>query len=220
MSKRGDVELVCDILSRGRRDLLPKLKFLKNSGFYLAGGTALALQIGHRISVDFDFYNQNNFSPNKIYQVFQAQKPSKILLGNTAENTLILEINDIAISLFTYDYPLLKPLITSENLNIASLEDIAAMKLVAIIQRGVKRDFIDLYFLTQIFGLEKIMSLTKKKYAGFNKYLACQALVYFKDAQGDRAEEVALTKPVTWEKVKKYLEAEVGQVKRKWSKHE
>jgi len=209
-----------DILDKKRRALLPGLKFLKNRSFYLAGGTALALQIGHRISVDFDFYNQNKFNPAKIYQDFQAQKPGKILLGNTAENTLFLEINNIAVSFFTYSYPLLKPLITSENLNIASLEDIAAMKLIAIIQRGVKRDFIDLYFLSQIFGLEKIMNLTKKKYAGFNKYLACQALVYFKDAQGEQAAEVELIKPLSWEKVKKYLEAEVGQVKRRWNPHE
>jgi len=209
-----------DILDEGRRELLPGLKFLKNSGFYLAGGTALALQIGHRISVDFDFYNQNKFNPTKIYQDFQAQKLAKILLGNTAENALFLETNNIAISLFTYSYPLLKPLITSENLNIASLEDIAAMKLIAIIQRGVKRDFIDLYFLSQIFGLEKIMNLTKKKYAGFNKYLACQALVYFKDAQGEQAGEVELIKPLSWEKVKKYLEVEVRQVKRRWNPHE
>ena len=209
-----------DILDEGRRDLLPRLKFLKNSGFYLAGGTALALQIGHRISADFDFYNQNKFNPTKIYRDFQAQKPAKILLGNTAEDTLFLEINNIAISLFTYSYPLLKPLKKSENLNIASLEDIAAMKLIAIIQRGVKRDFIDLYFLAQIFGLEKIMNLTKKKYTGFNKYLACQALVYFKDAQGEQAGEVELIKPLSWEKVKKYLEAEVRHVKRRWTPHE
>ena len=209
-----------DILDERRLALLPSLKFLKNSGFYLAGGTALALQIGHRISVDFDFYSQNKFNPAKIYQDFQAQKPAKILLGNTADNTLSLEANNIAISLFTYNYPLLRPLITSENLNIASLEDIAAMKLIAIIQRGIKRDFIDLYFLAQIFGLEKIMNLTKKKYTGFNKYLACQALVYFKDAEGEKAGEVKLIKSLSWEKVKKYLEAEVKQVKRKWSPHE
>lgn len=209
-----------DVLDEGRRAILPSLKFLKNRGFYLAGGTALALQIGHRISVDFDFYSQNKFNPTKIYQDFQAQKPAKILLGNTAEDTLFLEINNIAISLFTYSYPLLKPLIKSENLNIASLEDIAAMKLIAIIQRGVKRDFIDLYFLSQIFGLAKIMNLTKKKYAGFNKYLACQALVYFKDAEGEQAREVELKKPLNWEKVKKYFEAEVRQVKRRWNPHE
>ncbi len=206
-----------NILDEGRRALLPSLKFLKDDGFYLAGGTALALQIGHRVSVDFDFYNQNKFDPAKIYQDFQTQKPEKILLGNTAENTLFLEINDIAISLFAYSYPLLKPLIKSENLNVASLEDIAAMKLVAIIQRGIKRDFIDLYFLSHIFGLEKIMNLTKEKYSGFNKYLACQALIYFKDADGKQAGGVELIKPLSWEKVKKYLEAEVKQVKRGWN---
>ena len=64
------------------------------------------------------------------------------------------------------------------------------------------------------------MRLTKKKYTGFNKYLACQALVYFRDAEGEETGEIELTKPYDWEKVKKYLEAEIKQVKRKWNPHE
>ena len=65
-----------------------------------------------------------------------------------------------------------------------------------------------------------IVNLTKKKYTGFNKYLACQALVYFKDAEGKEAGKVELIKPISWEKMKKYLEAEVRQIKRRWSPHE
>jgi len=205
-----------EILDKKRLTLLPKLNFLKEMGFYLAGGTALALQIKHRLSVDFDFYNQKKFDSAGIYQKFQTQKPKKLLLDTMAENTLILEINAVGISLFSYNYPLLKPFITSEYLNIASLEDIAAMKLIAIIQRGIKRDFIDLYFLCGLLGLEKIMDLTKHKYTGFNKYLACQALVYFRDAEEKQTREINLLRPLEWENVKKYFVTEVAQLKRKW----
>lgn len=216
----GKLKLHWDIFDKKRLALLPKLKFLKSEGFYLAGGTALALQIKHRISVDFDFYNQSKFDSAKIYQMFQAQKSTKLLLNTILKDTLILEINNIGISLFTYNYLLLKPPFVSNYLNIASLEDIAAMKLIAIIQRGVKRDFIDLYFLSNILGLEKIADLTKKKYPGFNRYLACQALVYFQDAEKKQAREMEMFKPPEWKKVKKYFTSEVANLKRKWSQNE
>ena len=115
---------------------------------------------------------------------------------------------------------MLKPFVISEYLNIASREDIAAMKLIAIIQRGIKRDFVDLYFLSQLFGLERIMDLTKKKYPGFNKYLACQALVYFKDAEETKTREIEMLKPLGWEDVQRYFVSEVTQLKRKWNRYE
>ncbi len=199
---------------------MPKLKFLKDAGFYLAGGTALALQIKHRKSVDFDFYNQKEFDSAKIYRIFQKQKPEKLSLYTTAENTLILEINGIGISLFTYNYPLLKPFLVTDYINLASLEDISAMKLIAIIQRGIKRDFVDLYFLAKWLGLENIMDLTKNKFAGFNRYLACQALVYFQDAEERQTRKLQMLKPIGWGAVKKYFINEVAGVKIKWSRYE
>ncbi|MEW6089201.1 MAG: nucleotidyl transferase AbiEii/AbiGii toxin family protein [bacterium] len=216
------LKLHWEILDKKRIDLLPKLKFLKDAGFYLAGGTALALQIKHRTSVDFDFYSENDFDSQKIHQLFQSQNSKKLLVDTITENTLIIEIDNISISLFTYKYPLLKPFIISDELQLASLEDIAAMKLIAIIQRGVKRDFIDLYFLSQIFGLGKIMNLTNKKYAGFNKYLACQALVYFKDAEDDKKQkrEIEMIAPIEWEDVKKYFLQEVNKLKAQWAQNE
>jgi len=131
-----------------------------------------------------------------------------------------LEIDNVGVSLFTYNYPALKSILESEYLNIASLEDIAAMKLIAIIQRGVKRDFIDLYFLSRLLGLEQIMDLTKKKYPGFNRYLASQALVYFADAEAPQKRETRMIESVEWKDIKKYLEAEVMRLKKQWSKNE
>lgn len=215
---REKTELHWEILDKKRIALLPKLKFLKDAGFYLGGGTALALQIKHRTSVDFDFYNENDFDSQKIHQLFQLQNSNKLLVDTITENTLIIEIDNISISLFTYKYSMLKPFIITGELQLASLEDIAAMKLIAIIQRGVKRDFIDLYFLSLLFGLKGIMDLTNKKYAGFNKYLSCQALVYFKDAEDDKKQkrEMEMVTPVKWEDVKKYFLQEVNKLKTQW----
>jgi len=210
------VKLNWAILDKKRQALLPKIAFLRDAGFYLAGGTALALQIRHRVSVDFDFYNPKKFDSTEIYHLFQKQKSRSLLLDTISDNTLILEINGISGSLFYYDYPLLKPLVVSDYLNLASLEDIAAMKLIAIIQRGVKRDFIDLYFLAEKFGLEKIMTLTEKKYTGFNKYLACQALVYFNDADKKQDREAKMLAPLYWERIKKYFGSEIARLKMQW----
>lgn len=214
------VKLSWDILDKKRQALLPKIAFLKDAGFYLAGGTALALQIRHRLSVDFDFYNQKKFDSAEIYHLFQAQKLKSLLLDAMSDNTLILEANGIASSFFYYGYPLLKPLVISKHIKLASLEDIAAMKLIAIIQRGVKRDFIDLYFLAEELGLENIMALTKRKYAGFNRYLACQALVYFNDADKRQDREAKMLKPLDWKRVKAYFETEISRLKRGWSQDE
>jgi len=111
----------------------------------------------------------------------------------------------------------LKPFVVSKYLNIASLEDISTMKLIAIIQRGIKRDFIDLYYLSKKLGLKNIIVLTKKKYAGFNKYLALQALVYFQDAEEKQTREIKMLRPLEWEKVKEYFINEVARLKTNWS---
>lgn len=202
-----------EILDKKRLNLLPKLKFLKDAGFYLAGGTALALQIKHRTSVDFDFYHKNTFDSEKILGEFQ-KNCKKVVLIQKAENTLILKAEGIDISFFTYSYKLVKPLLETENLNLASLEDIAAMKLIAIIQRGVRRDFVDLYFLINQLSLKKIFQLTEEKYPPFNKYLGIQALTYFGDAETiPLKRKIILFQAVPWDETKKFIITEVKKYK-------
>lgn len=194
------------ILGQKRLNILKKLKFLKDYHFYLAGGTALALELGHRISLDFDFYIEGELDPETLLQDFQKHFKS-VQLIREAKNTLILSVDNIEVSLFSYPYPLISPLIKIPEVNLASMEDICAMKIVAIIQRGTKRDFIDIYFLTKRFGLERIFALTQKKYKGlFNKYLALQALTYFTDADKERDEQRAKTLiGISWDEIKKEL---------------
>lgn len=155
--------LFLSVLDKKREDLLNKLGFLKDSGFYLAGGTSLALQIGHRTSLDFDFYTKKEFEPPRLREEFD-KRFKKVREIHVAEGTLILDIEGIELSFFKYLYKLVKPCLKLEDVNLASLEDIAAMKILAISQRGKRRDFIDIYFLIQKFGLKKIMELTKKKW--------------------------------------------------------
>jgi len=212
------MEIFWEVLTVDQKEILPRLVFLKEQNFYLAGGTALSLQIKHRTSVDFDFYTEKEFHPAEIYEQFQRQKNRKILLSTiTEKNTLLLELNDISISLFTYPYPLVRNLLKSRYCNLASLEDIAAMKMIAIIQRGTKRDFVDLYFLIKKIGLGKIFGFAREKYPGFNEYLALQSLTYFKDAEIESNDRnIELLEPFNWKDAKKFFIAEVEKIDKTW----
>jgi len=205
--------LFLSVLDKKRNDLFNKLGFLKDYGFYLAGGTSLALQIGHRTSLDFDFYTKKKIEPQMLRGEFD-KRFKKVREIHVAEGTLVLDIGGIELSFFKYPYKLIKPCAKLENVDLASLEDIAAMKIIAISQRGIRRDFIDIYFLIQIFGLKKIIDLTMKKYSMFNTYVGLQGLSYFKDADEDlEVQRIKLHKKISWEKIKKYIIKEVNEVR-------
>ena len=201
------------VLDKKREDLLNKLGFLKDSGFYLAGGTSLALQIGHRTSLDFDFYTKKEFELPRLREEFD-KRFKKVREIHVAEGTLILDIEGIELSFFKYPYKLVKPCSILKDVNLASVEDIAAMKILAISQRGKRRDFIDIYFLIQKFGLKKIMEFTKEKYSMFNIYVGLQGLSYFKDADEDlEVDRFRLFEKISWGKIKNYIVKEVNEVR-------
>ncbi len=201
------------ILNKKQIDLLKKLKFLKKYGFYLAGGTALALQIGHRTSLDFDFYTEKKFTPRKLREEFD-KKFKTVQEIYISEDTLVLNVNNIGVSFFRYPYPLIKLPQEIEGILLASIEDIAAMKILAISQRGRRRDFIDIYFLIRKFGLKQILEFVKKKYPMFNIYVGLQSLVYFIDADEDPEKgRYKLFKKIRWSEVKKFIVKEVSRFK-------
>jgi len=195
-----------NVLSKKQSNLLKKMGFLKRYGFYLAGGTALALQIGHRTSVDFDFYTEKKFDNRKLLRDLEIRFRN-IKLIQIPEQTLIVKIEGREVSFFHYPYPLVyPPLKEKESPPLASKEDIAAMKIISIIQRGSKRDFVDIYFLIKNFGLKKIFEITEKKYPSFNPYLGLQALTYFKDAEeGKVKRKITYLQPINWKEIKKFL---------------
>jgi hypothetical protein len=205
------------ILDEQRKKLLPRLTFLKEEGFYLAGGTGLALQIGHRRSLDFDFYTPQEYFPEAIYQKYVEQcKGDKIELVKMAKGWLNAKINTIEVTHFIYKYPLIEPLVKTDYLNIASKIDIAAMKLIALVQRGTYRDFIDMYFLIKELSLKTILLKTREKFTGYDVYLGLRALLYFDDAEADeRRDSIKMLVDVPkWEGIKKFLREQVFSVQK------
>ena len=173
--------------------------------FYLAGGTALALKLGHRKSEDLDFFSENNFDAQRIVEIINERNGA---VRTQIRQTILGEIEDTKISFILYSYPLLEPLQQQEKIygiTLASTIDIACMKLMALSQRGVKKDFFDVYELMKIISMKEIkIALLKKysaKYAGL--YAVARSLVYFSDAE-ESLEPQSLN-GTKWEEVKKYF---------------
>lgn len=200
-----DKQLFWDILDQKRIDILPLFKDFKND-FYLAGGTALALQLGHRDSIDFDFFSEKSFSTKelsqKVEQIFQSHKITKI---QEEKDTLSFIINDaVKISFLSYPYRLVKQLLDEDNFSMASVGDIGAMKLSAITSRSVLKDYVDLYFILHQIKLEDLLNFAREKFPTIDINPILKSLVYFDDIQ----EEPILFKHndnVSSESVKKYL---------------
>ena len=194
-----------DILDQKRMDLLPLLKPFKDN-FYLAGGTALALLLGHRDSFDFDFFCSSSFSTVDLFQkVEQVFVGHLVVRTQEAKDTLTIIIDEgIKVSFFTYPYELVRPLLNEDYFRIASLEDIACMKLAAITGRSVLKDYVDLYFILHDMALEKLLNFAKEKFYKIDTNLILKSLVYFEDIQ----EEPILfkhNKDVSFKLIKKYL---------------
>jgi len=149
-------------------------------GFFLVGGTALSLQIGHRISVDIDLFIQEPFDENKLSEYLEVK--SGWQLNYLDRNTIKGQINTVQVDFITHAYPLIKNLLVVENIRIASLEDIAAMKLNAVIGNGTRlKDFIDIAFLSVHLSLKQMIDAYEEKYKSKNPVMALKALEYHKD---------------------------------------
>lgn len=184
--------------------LVSQIALLKKS--YLAGGTALALHLGHRISVDLDFFTQEEFD-EKILSQDLKQFPEFKEEG-VAWRTVWGKIAETKFSLFYYKYPLIKKPIDFEGVLILQKEDITAMKIHALEDRGAKRDFVDLYFLAKEFSLEQMLEFYDQKYGFLEEHLysIIRSLDYFVDAEMDSDPDMLI--PVSWEEVKKFFQKE------------
>lgn len=170
-------------------ELLGKKIFLAQ--FYLAGGTAVALQLGHRISYDLDFFTDKNFDEKVI--VAELEKLARMEIDTLKKGTILGRLNGVKISLFFYRYQLISPAIFWQGVNIAGVEDLSCMKLDAIQSRGTKRDFIDFWaILHSGLDLKQIFELFEKKYFGvkYSKSHLLRSLTYFEDAEKDDMPEM------------------------------
>lgn len=183
--------------------LTQKIKGLKPA--YLAGGTALTLHLGHRLSEDLDFFTPKQFS--ELSLTAELKQKTKFALDRQAWQTIIGKIGQTKFSLFYYQYPLIKPLQKTKIVALASLEDIAAMKLHAISDRGSKKDFFDFYFLLKQFSLSHIFDFYQQKYQNFQEQRLhiLKSLTYFEPANQE-ANLNLINTSVSWSQIKTFFE--------------
>lgn len=197
-------------------DFLSAERWLKKSEWYMAGGTALALQVGHRRSVDLDFFNPSaNFSEGRLLQHFEKTDWSTSLVK---EATIYGKLLGAKVSFIGYPFfaPKEKPAWYG-NVRVLRPWDIAVMKIIAISQRGKKRDFIDLYWYAHNRRpLEEIIPCVFDQYPDteHSMHHILKSLVYFNDAEQDPMPDLNFA--VDWGKVKGYFRREVPLLAKKF----
>lgn len=144
--------------------------------FFLVGGTALSLQIGHRISIDIDLFSRQSFDVNELLSYLESKD---FTLDFLDKNTIKGKINGVAVDLITHAYPLANDIIVTDGIRMASLEDIAAMKLNAIVSNGTRlKDFIDITYLSSYLSLKQMMDAYEQKYTSRNPVLILKSLAF------------------------------------------
>jgi len=176
------------VLDERRNTLLKKIvKNMPVNNSYLAGGTAIALQLGHRISYDFDWLAPETFEPEKVSRELKSIGTFKNV--STSRGTFHGTLNEVRITWLHYPNPLIKPLVEPPELpglKMAPLEDLALMKIVSISSRGAKRDFLDLYQICRSeLNIKELIKQLPQKYphSEINLYHQVKSLVYFEDAE-------------------------------------
>ena len=195
-------------LLKEHREAISQIKSVLDEGsFYLAGGTALYYILKHRNSIDLDFFTSENIDLRKFNDYFKAHELKLI-----SKDTIHAVVKGVNLSLFLFPYPLLKPLIEFHIIKIASLEDILCMKVNAVIRRGSKKDFIDIYFIMKEMKLNSniLLELFQRKFGKYNPLIIKKALTYFEDAE--KEPEIELIKKANWEDIKKFFIKEFGRI--------
>jgi predicted nucleotidyltransferase component of viral defense system len=196
----------------GMREVYQDLsQALAGSDFYLAGGTALALLEGHRISVDLDLFSPTLSDVETLLEGFEDTLQAEITDVALGQNALDLEISGIRVSLIRYRYPLIRPTLQPEadGLRLADRDDIATMKLSAITNRGSRKDFIDFWqLLDRHRTLPEYLDLFRQKFSKRDVGHVVRSLVYFTEADEDPP--LRLLEPISWEQVKADLRVAVS----------
>ena len=159
--------------------------------FYLAGGTALALQIGHRISVDFDLFSKKDILPTLLQKARRVFKYSKIKIILNHSEQLSITINGIKIDFVKYKFSLISGLKEFKNVKLSQVSEIAAMKAYTLNYRGTYKDYVDLYFIlkNKCTTLKEIKKIAEKKYKDdFNFRLFLEQLIYLGDIIPEKIE--------------------------------
>lgn len=174
--------LYFSVVSPGALELLKSLQKVNElDDFYLVGGTALALKFGHRISIDLDFFTNNEFDTNNLLMVLSNQFTIAVLAQS--KNSITLDIKGVKVDFIRHNYPLLNQIELESGIKMASMADIGAMKINSVLNRGSKKDFFDIYELMHHFQIEELISFHTLKYKYSTPFLVIKSLVYFEDAE-------------------------------------
>lgn len=173
----------------------------------LVGGTALALQYGHRNSIDLDFFGQLDDDAEEVKAILR--KHGKLSVIKESRNIKIYLLNNIKVDFVNYNYSWIDAPILEDELRLASPKDIAAMKINAIEGRGTKKDFIDIYFLLQHYTLHEILTFYQQKYPENSIFRALMSLSYFEDAETQIMPVMYV--PISWDEIKTTIQSQVNQ---------
>jgi predicted nucleotidyltransferase component of viral defense system len=193
------------VLDKKRKRLLPLFKIFKKD-FYLAGGTGLALQLGHRKSYDFDFFSEERFDENKLFKKIISNLGDHQIQKTLADKSSLFVVfdNKINVNFLYYRYPLIKPTIKTKYISLASLEDIACMKLLAISERIEFKDYVDIYYILKRIPLKKLIIFFEKKIKDVDVNFILKTLVDFREVEIEPLEFMP-SKKVNLEKIKKFI---------------
>ena len=188
-----------ETVDEGTLVLLKKLQSLAIlSEMRLVGGTSLALQIGHRKSIDIDLFG--NLAVDYAELVDELKSIGNVISLKTSKNIHSFIIDEVKVDIVNYNYVWLSDKKVFEGIHLATVKDIAAMKLNAIIGRGSKKDFVDLFYILKEFLLTELIEFYNLKYMDGSKFLVIKSLSYFEDA--DNEEMPFMFQKITWEEVK------------------
>jgi hypothetical protein len=185
--------------------------------FYLAGGTGLALQLGHRKSDDLDFFSQTDEvdlqTRQGIIQSFTVLSP---MVAENSIGNLVLIVEDIRVGFFGYSYPLLQSTWQAEGVHLASAADIGLMKLDALVGRGSRKDFYDLYVISHQIPLADLLESGKTKFPDIRDFglMAVESMVMFDNADRDRQPDMLIDVP--WLVVRDYFIEAAVTLGKKW----
>ena len=177
----------------------------------LAGGTALALRVDHRMSVDFDFFTNDEFDPAVVVQAVQAIAADVQVL-KLEPGTAVMIVDGVKVSLFQYPYPFAESVELFSGAKVADTVDIAGMKLIAIMQRGARRDFVDLYTVLKTTPFRAVAHNAIQRFGPtlIEPVVVGKALAWFADADA-QPDPMYLGKPVQWATVKRFFRSSVPQ---------
>ena len=208
-------------LSNAARELLPRLNSgLDRFGFYLAGGSGLALQVGARLSEDLDFFTPESFDPAAVSRyLVTVGKYEETLVS---PGTLYARLEDVKLSFMRYPIPLVYPEVTYAKVRVADWRDILAEKFKTLAQRGSRKDFYDIYAAIGVGNLSvgQAVEIMRRRFAGtgLNHYHILKSLTWFEDA--DAEPELKVLKPLAWETVKTFFTSHIAEFERELLKGE